>query len=264
MRPRLTETLALFAWALGASPSWAQAPSQRELNGFLIGQTDKAIAASFSNLLQADTTSDGWVDRVYLVDRDHHAYMAFKFPADRPHQTISVQVAGDSASPMIPFLGLRLGDHRETLLARLGKPSAITHEKDVDVDLYEYPERNYSIEVDREGRISSIQIFGTEGFPDRPGDVMPSLDSTWAFEHGAMRDLQTDSAPIPAALFCGPQSVRSVLADTSVRHHADGAIRVWDNRPAGWVWKFPPTTPIEELVFVVDAGRWRIWEVRYR
>jgi hypothetical protein len=288
---RRTLTLALVATAFHAVPAWAQSPSQRELNGFLIGQSDRAIAGSFVTLLQADTTSDGWVNRVYLLDRAHHAYMAFKFPADRPHQTISVQVAGDSGTDMLPFLGIRLGDHSDALLARLGRPSSTSHETDVNVDLHEYEGRNYSVEVDSQGRVSSIQIFGTKGFPNRPTEVSPSLDTLWAglelggraaleqlgpdaevyrgdstitFEHAALADIQAASTPIAGAFLHGPQSVRGILADTSVRRHADGAIRVWEHHAPGWVWKFPATTPISEIAFVVDAGRWRVWEVQYR
>lgn len=288
-RARLTLTLLLMVrpWLFAS----AQAPSQRELNGFLIGQTDRAIAASFTTLMQADTTSDGWVDRVYLLDRAHRAYMAFKFPADRPHQTVSVQIAGDSATPMTPFLGIRLGDHRDSMLARLGTASRVSHENDVDVDLYEYSGRNYSLEVDSRGRVSSIQIFGTEGFQDHPGVAMSSPDSllaalqagghatlealapdaevywggtTTSFEHGALQDLQGDSTPIAKALLVGPQSVRSVLAVDSVRQHADRALRVWEKRAPGMVWKFHEPAPIAEIVFVIDAGRWRVWEIRYR
>src|SRR2546422_3227557 len=137
----------------------AQLPSQRELNGFLIGQHKDAIAGSFARLMHADTTTDGWIDRVYLVDGLHHAYMAFKFPHDRIDFTISVQIAGDSGTPMLPFLGLRLGDHCEVLVARLGRPSQIDHEADLNLDLYQYAHRNYSVEVDAQGRVSSIQIF---------------------------------------------------------------------------------------------------------
>src|SRR2546430_5936982 len=56
---------------------------------FLIGQHRDAIAASFSTVLRVDTTSDGWLNRTYLLDKTHHAYMSFKFPSDKPDYTVS-------------------------------------------------------------------------------------------------------------------------------------------------------------------------------
>jgi hypothetical protein len=269
----------------------AQLPSQRELNGFLIGQHRDAIAASFATLMQADTTRDGWIDRVYLVDRTHHAYMAFKFPHDRTDFTISVQIAGDSGTPMVPFLGLLLGDHRDVLVARLGRPSHIEHEADLNLDLYQYAHRNYSVEVDAQGRVSSIQIFAYDGFPDAPRGAAPSLDSlahalqaggdialqylmpdvevyragkTIGFEHAALTDLLSDTTEISKALFKGPASIAAALRDSSFRAAADVNLRVWEHGGVGWVSKFPAPAPIEELVWKADAGRWRVWEVRYR
>jgi hypothetical protein len=291
MRTRRGLTLGFLAVAVRAIIASAQAPSQRQLNGFLIGQSDDAIAAHFTVLMQADTTPDGWVNRVYLLDRAHHAYMAFKFPKAHPHETISVQIAGDSDTEMVPFLGIRLGDHPEALLPQLGRPSRVSHENDVNVDLYEYAGRNYSIEVDSNSRVSSIQVFGTEGIPDWSLGTMPVLDGLWealeiggrtamealasdaeiyrhdstvSFRHGALADLQTGSTSFAQALLRGPQSVRAIIADSSVRHRAEGAIRVWLGRPPGWVWRFAAPTPISQLVFVRKGDHWRLWEVQYR
>ncbi len=169
MNRRLAVVPALTV-SLGASALGAQAPSQRELNGVLIGQYKDAIAASFAKIIQVDTTTDGWIYRTYALDRSHRAYMSFKFPHDRPDYTASVQIAGDSGTPMIPFLGLVLGDRRESLLIHLGQPKHITHERDLNLDLYDYDDRNYSVEVDSLGRVSSIQILGDDGFAKSPAN----------------------------------------------------------------------------------------------
>lgn len=289
MRPGVLAALGLFT--IAGPSARAQVPSQRELNGFLLGQHKDAIAASFASLIQADTTADGWIDRVYLVDRPHHAYMAFKFPRDRIDFAISVQIAGDSGTPMLPFLGLKLGDRRQALLARLGQPSDVKHEADLNLDLYEYAQRNYSVEVSAQGRVSSIQIFTYDGFPDAPKGVAPSLDSlaralqaggdialqylmpdvevyrggkTIGFTHGALADLLSDTTSISRALFQGPASVAAMLRDSSFRATADVNLRVWEQGGVGWVSKFPAPAPIEELVWKADAGQWRLWELRYR
>jgi len=270
----------------------APRPSQRELNGYLIGQHASAIAPGFEKVIQVDTTSDGWVYRSYLLDREHHAYMSFKFPHDRPDYTISVQVAGDSGTPMRPFLGIHLGDHPDTLAAHVGKPTRIEHEQnDLNLDLYTYDNRNYSFEVDSLHRVSSIEIFGDEGFPEAPTDTVPSLDSlarglaaggeaaleylapdvevyrggqTIQFHRGALENVTTDTTAMFKALFQGPQAVATLLNNAAVRRAATGAIRLWGEPPAGWVWKFPNTSALQEVVLKVIMGRWRVWEIRYR
>ncbi len=290
MNRRLSFVPAL-AVAIGASALRAQAPSQRELNGFLIGQHRDPIAASFTRILQVDTTPDGWVYRTYVLDRSHRAYMSFKFPHDRPDYTVSVQVAGDSGTPMVPFLGLVLGDHRESVLTHLGKPTHITHENDLNLDLYAYDHRNYSVELDSLGRVSSIQILGDDGFANIPTNPVPSLDSlalalqaggdsalqslapdleiyqggkTFTFRRAALTELQDDTTRFATLLLHGPNNVATILQNPSTRSTATGSIRVWERAPAGWVWKFPVSVPISEIVYTVGAGRWRVWEIRYR
>ncbi len=290
MTPKVGLLLAILASGPinGAHP---QLPSQRELNGFLLGQHKDAIAASFGAVLQIDTTSDGWINRTYLLDRPHRAYMSFKFPHDRIDYAVSVQVAGDSGTPMVPFVGIVLGSSRQTLLSRFGKPSRIEHQSDVNTNLYTYDGFNYSFEIDAHGLVSSIQIFGEEGFDTRPPTPAPSLDSlvvalqaggeaalqylapdieiylggrSLMFRHGALADIRTDTSDMSRALFHGPHSVASIVAayrgDTTV----DVNIRVWQQGGSGWVWKFPTSAPIAEIVFKASAGRWRLWEVKYR
>jgi hypothetical protein len=269
----------------------AQAPSQRELNGFLIGQHKDAIAASFTQVLQVDTTEDGWIYRSYLLDRPHHAYMTFKFPQDDPAYAISVQIAGDSGTAMQPFLGFVLGSRREAVLAQLGKPSGIDPQLDIGTELYSYQGRNYSLELDSLGRISSIQILGYEGFPSTAPSAGPSMDSlvvglqsgglatlsflmpdlelyrgekVISFTRGALLELVPDTSQVALNLFRGPTSLLASLQDSAVRAAADMNVRVWPNKDIGWVWKFPPPAAISEVVFKLNAGAWRIWEVHFR
>jgi len=278
--------LLVSAGALGA-----QLPSQRELNGFLLGQYDKAIAGAFTDLLKVDTAPDHWIARIYALDRTHHAYMAFQFAPDRPNQAVSLQIAGDSGTPMRPFLGVVLGDHWQTVLRRLGDPSVTRHESDLNLDLYVYEGRNYSLELDSLGRVSSIKLFGYDGFPDHPAEAVPSLDSlaialdggpeaaleylaadlevyrkhqTYSFRRAAFADLMDDTTAIAQLLLRGSSSVAAVLRDPSRRARADVNLRVWERHTPGVVFKFPGRIPIAEIVYVNDAGRWRIYEVKYR
>jgi hypothetical protein len=269
----------------------AQVASQRQLNGFLIGQRQEAIARSFTEVLQVDTTPDGWIYRSYLLDRAHHAYMSFKFPATDPDYAVSIQIAGDTNTPMAPFVGLVLGTLKGDLLSRFGAPSQIEHQPDIDTDLYAYDGHNYSFEIDSRGRLSSIQIFAGEGFADVAPTAMPSWDSLTvaleggpnatleylcpdvevyreghvvSFRRGALMDLRDDASDLTRTLFQGPTSVLAVLRDPANRSRTDANIRLWERGGSGAVWKFPTGVPVAELVFKVEAGQWRLWEIRYR
>ena len=242
-------------------------------------------------MLRADTSSDGWVSVSYLVDRGHHAYMSFKFANTKPDYAVSVQIAGDSGTTMRPFLGLSLGMAREALISRIGTPSSIEHQADVNADLYVYRDRNYSFEINSKGRIASVQIFGDEGFPKGPPKHVPTLDSlvtsmrrggsgaaaylsaeleiyrdknTITFEHAALTDLSSESSDLAAALFRGPTSLLGILQDSSTRAKADASVRVWEKGGVGWAIKFPVPIPIAALVFKIESGSWRLWEVTYR
>lgn len=267
-------------------------PSQRELGGFLIGQSLQAIEASFVKRIQVDTAQDGWVDRAYLVDRVHHAYMAFKFEPDRPNAAVAVQVAGDSGAPLTGLLGVELGDSRDSLIARVGRPARITHEDDVNVDLFSYDGRNYSFEVDSNGRVSSIQIMGIDGFPDTVVGAAPSIEGLvtalkgdWSealdalspsvevypgrkavvsFEHSARRDLTDTTSALRRLLVGGPRSFVRIMGDPSVRAKGESSVRVWEHGGVGLVWKFPRPIPITEVVMKYEMGRWVLWEVTYR
>ena len=101
-------------------------PSQRELNGFLIGQDADAIAGGFSTQPKEQKYDDGWIDRVYALDSLNTSFMVFGYP-DSLHDCLSIQITGRMGTEMRPFLGLKLGDPREKIIASLGPPSKVQH-----------------------------------------------------------------------------------------------------------------------------------------
>src|SRR5438046_5607019 len=103
--------------------------------------------------------------------------MSFKFSPGRLVYATSVQVAGDSGTPMVPFVGIVLGSSRQALLERFGNPARVEHQNDVNTDLYTYEGSNYSFEIDAHGLVSRIQIFREDGFERLPVKWTPSLYS---------------------------------------------------------------------------------------
>lgn len=269
-------------------------PTQRELNGFLLGQHRETLRNQFGEPMQEEQTPDGWAYGAYVVDRPHRAYMVFKFSAARPDYIYSIQIAGDSGTVMEPFIGLVLGDDRAAVLDRIGTPTQIDSVVDLGLEVLFYEGRNYSVELDSVGRVHSIQIFGYEGSADVP-NAMPHLadvalalrqadmdalmryvapdieifkrDSNIRFDRAARIELKDSTSAMARHLYAGPGSLRHLLADSVLIAGADLALRLFENARPGalyQVWSFTEDAPLVEIVFEAFAGEWRIWEVRFR
>ena len=290
--PRLLTALAI------AVPSFASAqhaPSQSELNGFLLGQYAKAIAHQLGPASQEQRTDDHWVYRVHIIDRAHHAYMVFKYAPDRPDYAISAQLAGDSGTSMTPFLGFELGADTALVRSRAGGPTEIEPESDPPLILWRYADRNYSFEFTPSGRLYSIQIFGYDGFPAMPPEALAPLEplrsalasrsvqhllqllapdvevsrggKTARFEGSARHDLSDSTSALWRALFRGPGDLRSALADSTTYARGEVGIRVYEHPRPGAIYtsyRFARPSSLAEVVFEGFAGQWRLWEATFR
>jgi hypothetical protein len=295
MRPRLATAFVVAAYAAVATAYVQTAPSQRELNGFLLGQHASVLANAFGDPYKEISTEDGWVYRVYTLDRSRGAYMVFKFPSFRPDYVYSIQLAGQPGTEMHSFVGMKLGDDSSAVLERLGPPSRIEYNPEFSLSLWSYDDRNYSVEIDSLGRLYSIQIFGYAGFPEYPeGPLAPveplrqalsardvdelldvlaadfeifKGDSVYRFERAARRDLSDRTSVLSRLLYAAPGSLREILADVDLEKDTEVALRLYDRQRPGTIYsvcKFAEGLPITEIVFQGHAGRWRVWEIHYR
>ncbi len=287
---RTVHVLALTAIVLLA-PRWgaAQSPSQRELNGFVIGQHRDVLEGAFGDPYNERKTDDGWVYRTYLLRDEPPAYMTFKFPSDDLDHFISVQIAGDRSTPMMPFAGVSLGAPAADVRRTIGRPSEKRRLADPPVEVWEYENRNYSFEIEAGKGLVSIQIFGYEGFGEPPGWPLPM---PWNDVRSRLRS--TDAARLVATfapdaevyqgteVFRFDNSVRNVLSDSTsrfrrglalvvaalqhelAREPAEVNMRVSLGSPVRSVFKFPVGAPVEEIVLTPHAGEWRVWEIKLR
>jgi hypothetical protein len=264
----------------------AQIPSQRELNGFVIGQHRNAIKAAFGKPYEERKTDDGWVYLIYLLGEKPFVYMIFKFPSDDIDHCISVQIAGDPDASMEPFAGVRLGTSADDVSRKFGRPSKTQQLIDPPVEVWRYEKRNYSFEFDTGKRLFSIQIFGLDGFAESPPkeplpwkDVQARLRST---DLDVMMAAFTPDAEIYQAneVFGFDNSMRKVLSDpksrfrrglalvvTALQHELarepeEINLRMWQSARRGSVYKFPAGAPVIEIVLIPHAGELRIWEVK--
>jgi hypothetical protein len=187
---------------------------------------------------------------------------------------------------MRPFLGLKLGDPREKVNQVLGLPTRVQHLQGPYLEFLQYAHRNYSVELDSLGYLWSIRILGYNGFPAVPTDSLPNLqdifqslqsndpetildalapdfecivgDSIYAFAGSAFDVIEDQSSRMSQLLYSGQSSLAS-LNESMIRNAILDPESVKNNKLTP-MFKFPETSPLKDIVFVVHAGRWRIWE----
>lgn len=215
--------------------------------------------------------------------------MAF-FEKDR---VVKLELTGTDYKGDTGFFGLRLGDGSDKVLEVLGKPTEIRHEDDVDVDLWDYKNANYSVEMTKDRRLYSIQIVDEEypmpkslaGKEDartfakaiRAGEVDRVVEmSSGEIECKAaeLSDVRTGAARTvlsdrdSAVSVCLRRAADAVLSLGPEMNGVEDEIRVWPeakNHPSsGLVSKFPSSSPLKEIVFVLESGGWRVYEVTFR
>jgi hypothetical protein len=288
---RIGGLLALAGILLGAHQNGsAQSPSQRELNGFVIGQHRDALKEAFGEPYEERKTDDGWVYLIYLLREKPFAYMTFKFPSNDLNHFISVQIAGDGSTPMAPFVGVRLGASADEVKRKIGRPSKTQRLADPPVEVWKYEKRNYSFEFDAGKKLVSIQIFGLDGFADLPdwSKPIPWNDLQTRLRSTDLDSLMTTFSPDAeiyqaSELFWIDNSMRKVLSDPKSLFRRGLALAVTAlqhelaREPAeinarmmlgigrmGAVYKFPEGAPVKEIVLLPQAGEWRVWEVKLR
>lgn len=282
--------ISAFVVAAGIASAQDYPPSQRELNGFVLHQYKESVAANMGEFIKEVGRDDGWIDRAYWLDENHTSYMVFGFP-ESELRCESIQITGLPDTPMLPFLGFVLGDRRDSVTAVLGRPSQIKHFDDVDVDLYSYEGRNYTLEFDSHDRLYSIRIMGQTGFPtpsiadtsirlegirsilrsQDPRQILELLsgdieiffsksDSLLTFRQNARAEIVDTESSISKVLYSGESSVSHLLTDSTISQ-AEQNLRLLENKGAGIVYKFTPSTGLEEIVLFRDTGKFRIWEI---
>lgn len=155
--------------------SHVKAPSQREVNGFFLGQYKPVLTAHFGKPFEIRKTDDGWEQRIYILNRSQGSYMIFEFVPAAPDTIYAIQITGPSGTTMFPFAGLKLGDPRTRVDAVLGAPAETKELGDIPGYIAYYEDRNYSVEFQPDDTLSSIRIVGYVGFNADPTAIKPDL-----------------------------------------------------------------------------------------
>jgi len=259
-------------------------PSQIELNGFLLGQEESAIDSALGAPYRVLQGAKGVANRVYIIDREIGSYIVFSIDSSLGRTVTGIQVTGPKGTTARPFLGVALGDPARPVADRFGEPTSADPIGDIPGNLLIWAGRNYTLEVDTAGNVSSIRVSGDQGLRYEPeGAETPSLPAL----QSALRTMNVDSlVPLVAGdlhftrggrvtSFTGAARVQLEDTKSAVRVHLkdvnDRLRKAPDQTEYGgsmtglltWhaTWR---SGPIAELVFKWCAGGFRLWEVRYR
>ena len=291
----MVRTLSIVAAVLVMGVAAAAPPTTvLELNGWMLGQHQSAVSAYYPTPYQSH---DGGPIRndVHVLDRESKTYMIFSIDESRPTNYLLMMQLTGGATPAQKhaFIGLRLGDPVARVRAVLGEPDATRASDLPGVTMWDYTQRNYTVEIDADGRLYSIRLEYWTGLPTAPPkeeigapplkpftdairtrdvdalvallmpDVEVYLDGEPQQVAGPFRDQLADpSSPVAAALFGKDLSVARALANAAGAPEVN--LRLWEDAGVGWVVKYPPPKSgprIAELVWKYYPGGWRIWEI---
>lgn len=263
--------------------------SQRELNGFFIGQHEDVLPNEFGEPYRVINDTETSKVMSYLIDKSDSSFIAFYINKTRGNLIEQIQITGNKNTQMqYSFLGLRLGDSKERVLQTLGNPSHI--EKGTrNSDLYFYNDRNYSVQVDKLGQLISIKIFGYEGFEKETpelsfdyfkntltsGDpyliyelIMPDIEITknlevYRIKNRFKNEVFNKDSDLMKQLIYNNDSLSKTLSEYNGK--IDENLRIVEGGYRnGVVFKFPDSKTLDEIFFVFEAGKWRAWEVVYK
>jgi hypothetical protein len=264
-----------------------------ELSGFLLRQDRKAVEAALGKPFHEEKGNHNTTAAAYHLPISKKDYLvAFYFEgkdSEQQGKAVQLELTGHEPSGPTGFFGLELGDSASKVETTLGKPSLIRHEDDVNLDLWDYVENNYSLEFSADHKLYSIQIIDQPG-NDSPGfagseevrlfaqtiqandidklmelvsgEIECSTTEAFGIHAGSARSILSNfKSPIS---LCLQRAAKAILALGPEMKGVDDSIRIWTKHTPGTVTKFPDSSPLKEVVFDQEAGAFRVYEVTFR
>jgi hypothetical protein len=156
------------AQIMAASPA---RNAQHELYGFLLRQRKETFDAVLGNPFKTGQRKDGENYFAYNIAGHPNTYFVAIFDNQK---AATLELTGTDYCGSTGFFGLKLGDDSSEVEKVIGKPDAITHEEDVNVDLWDYKQQSYSLEFTVDHKLYSIQVVDDGKF--NPAEEVGSKD----------------------------------------------------------------------------------------
>lgn len=172
MNPIKTTTLLLFLTLIKLSAQTVVT----DLNGFRLGQFREVATNELGKPFQQGKYEDGFQYEVFLLKPDTSMYMVFEYAAGDTNVIWSIQISGYNTTSDIGFKGFKLGIDKKEVLQLLGKPDKKDNIGDYG-EKWNYDKTNYSVEISKNGKLSSVKIRDT--YSNKPPDVskLPKFDT---------------------------------------------------------------------------------------
>ena len=257
---------------------------ETDLNGFRLQQFVKVAESELGRPFKTIDTGHSVVN-AYQIDDD--AYMVVEHHKKYPNHISMLQLTGFTTKTL-PFKGLALGDPEAKVLAALGKPDDRKKMESPPVVKLSYRERNYSVELDSQGRLYSIQVFTnadvvtkTDGGEDLWATFKAAVQSkdfllvsqtlrpdVEIYKSGKVLSIQTryseflqrpDKAFVSALL----GDADSVLQELS-QSEPEEELRLVVDFGVGRVFKFRNGRILKEIAFFPYNGKYRVYEIAFR
>lgn len=266
-----------------------QVRGEVELAGFVLGQYRSTVHTTLGDPFQITRHEDGWISDFHALKKDTSVYVVFKYNAADTLRIYGIELVGDPYTDMHPFKGLKLGAPKDKVNQSLGAPDRTESIDDPPVTTLFYHHRNYSVDIDDRGLLFGIQIFGNileqkpSGAPSVKGFknaiVTKNIDSLlfwmtpdvkihkagkiYQYSTSARNELTNLTSDFTGLLMNNAESVWFAFA----KELADGTSESRLHPELGqtvMVDKFFDSAVLSEIVFKPHAGKWKVFEVKFR
>ncbi|HYC84141.1 MAG TPA: hypothetical protein VEB86_02920 [Chryseosolibacter sp.] len=262
-----------------------------ELAGFLLGQYRNTVHHEFGKPFEKRISDEGWLYEFHALTPDTSVYALFKYPKWDTTRIYSIQLNGDKFDEMYPFKGLKLGAKKENVDKVFGTSTRTELVDDPPLIIEYYDHKNYSFDINRNlNTLYGIQIYGRileqkphANLPDLTpfknailsrniDSLLMSIAPDVEFYHqgkvirfttGARREFANPNSDLVRHLLGETGSVWYAFEREKAQEVPEQ--RIYNKRnDVTTVYKFPASSVLSEIVFIPHAGKWKVYEIRFR
>ncbi|NQX81776.1 MAG: hypothetical protein HRT66_07255 [Flavobacteriaceae bacterium] len=260
-----------------------------ELNGFKLRQFNEAVKNEFGKPVHTTNFDDGFIAEIYSIKPDSSAYVVFEYPNWNKEIIFSIQIYGAFKDIYPKFKGITMGISENELIEIVGKPSTSKDIGDYGKVL-EYKKTNYSFEINKKGKLSSIKIVDNfdEMFPNPNTEKIPDFNTikeilesnnpkmiskilsaemeiyingkTLYFNHSWEKEIDSDISNIYNTINKIIKGIDKI--DASDENQYEENIRLTLGENTKYVLKFKTDIKIKEIVLKWENGKYVIWEIK--
>jgi len=263
--------------------------TESELYGFKLHQYKEVVTNEFGKPFKVNNFDDGFVSEIYLLKEDKSVYIIFEYPSWNKEIIFSIQIYGAFGDIDPKFRDLKMGISEKELIKKIGKP---TKTKDIGEygKMLEYQNTNYSFEIDKIGKLSSIKILDNynELYPKQNVEKIPTFetvkkiltsgnsekisnflspeieiylnDKTLSFKYAWEKEIKEDKSKIFATINGLVKGIENFDYKNEQNYEENMRLTLGENPKH--VMKFKKGFNIKEIVMKWEDGKYVIWEIK--